>query len=270
MLNERLTRHFTCIYVNSNKPTIIESIYHPTIKNWLEEFPLESIPYPIEMAEAVIKSLVEVYYGVKEKLRPSPSKPLYLFNMKDVAKIVQGLQLVASRSKLKPKHKNSKFVKNQWFIIESLLRSDLYITEKIKGSDGNHLIQPVNIAKLFAHEMYRVFMDRMNDENDELFLKNIIYKSINDKFCTPRDDIESNSVMPTPISETPKEEVRPAKKAVTFKTGLLNERYVTEAFRGILVDIEQVYFLFSFFPYYLSSKIIAFFISFLSMNIRLR
>jgi dynein heavy chain, axonemal len=108
--NERLTKHFTCIYVNSNKPTIIESIFHPTIKNWLEEFPLESIPYPIEMAEAVIKSLVEVYNDIKENLRPTPSKPFYLFNMRDVAKVVQGLQLVASRSKLKPKHKHSRFL----------------------------------------------------------------------------------------------------------------------------------------------------------------
>jgi hypothetical protein len=106
-------------------------------------------------------------------------------------------------------------------------------------------VQPVNIAKLFAHEMYRVFMDRMNDDNDELFLKNIIYKSIIDKFCTPKDDSESNSVMPTPMSETPIEEVKPAKKAVTFKSGLLNERYVADAFKGTLVDIEQVNLLLS-------------------------
>jgi dynein heavy chain len=101
--SERLTKHFVFAYLNSNKPTVLESIFAPAIKNWYEEFPVDVIPYPLEMADATMKSLNEVYHSVRDKLKPTPSKPQYVFNMKDYARVAQGIQLVASKSKVKPK-----------------------------------------------------------------------------------------------------------------------------------------------------------------------
>lgn len=54
-----------------------------------------------------------MYYYIKETLKPVPQKPHYLFNFKDITKVVQGLQLLASKSKVIPvkltkKSKNKK------------------------------------------------------------------------------------------------------------------------------------------------------------------
>lgn len=54
----------------------------------------------------MIKSLLDIYQSVREKLKPVPSKPQYAFNLKDLARVVQGLNLVASKSKVKPKKSN--------------------------------------------------------------------------------------------------------------------------------------------------------------------
>lgn len=43
-----------------------------------------------------------MYYYIKETLKPVPQKPHYLFNFKDLTKVVQGLQLLASKSKVIP------------------------------------------------------------------------------------------------------------------------------------------------------------------------
>ena len=43
-----------------------------------------------------------MYKLVSEHFKASPSKPHYLFNFKDVSKIVQGILLMASKSKVVP------------------------------------------------------------------------------------------------------------------------------------------------------------------------
>jgi dynein heavy chain len=103
--DERFTRHFICVYINSNRNSVLESLFLPTVQNWLEEFPVDQLQYPLEMADAMIKSLIEIYHTVQEKLKAIPSKPYYVFNLKDLARVVQGLNLVASKGKVKPKNK---------------------------------------------------------------------------------------------------------------------------------------------------------------------
>jgi hypothetical protein len=50
-LDERFTRHFVCVYMNSNRSSVLESIFLPTFQHWLEEFPVDTLQYPLEMAE---------------------------------------------------------------------------------------------------------------------------------------------------------------------------------------------------------------------------
>lgn len=102
-LKESLTKHLVCIHMNSfNEKNTIESIFLPPIQHWLEEFPSNVIQYPFEMSQAIMASLIDVYQSVKTYLKPVPSKPYYLFNFKDLAKVVQGIQLLASKSKVLP------------------------------------------------------------------------------------------------------------------------------------------------------------------------
>jgi hypothetical protein len=50
-LSESLTKNFICINMNPNMASVMESIYLPSIQHWLEEFPVDSLMHPIEMAE---------------------------------------------------------------------------------------------------------------------------------------------------------------------------------------------------------------------------
>ena len=83
-----------------------------------------------------------MYQAIRNNLKPVPAKPCYLFNFKDIAKVVQGLQLVASKSK-PIKEKNKKFDYN----------------------DDQSMQQTALFVKLFCHETLRVFGDRMTDTN---------------------------------------------------------------------------------------------------------
>lgn len=82
----------------------------------------------------------EVYQAIRNTLKPVPAKPYYLFNFKDVAKVVHGLQLVASKSK-PIKEKNKKF----------------------DYSEDQSMQQTALFVKLFCHETLRVFGDRITD-----------------------------------------------------------------------------------------------------------
>lgn len=94
----------------------------------------------------MIKSLGDIYEQVRTVLRPAPSKPHYLFNLKDVARVVQGLQLVASKSK--PTKDKSK--------------SKLTSADNHEDQSGT---QTILLVKLFCHEALRVFCDRITDKD---------------------------------------------------------------------------------------------------------
>lgn len=102
-LKQSFTKHLVCVHLNSfNEKYLIESIFMSPVQHWLEEFPSNLIQYPYEMSIAIIKSLTDVYQTVQTNFRPVPSKPFYLFSFKDLARVVQGVQLLASKSKVLP------------------------------------------------------------------------------------------------------------------------------------------------------------------------
>lgn len=102
-LKSSLTKHLVCINLNAfNEKYLIESIFLSPVQHWLEEFPSNLIQYPFDMAHALIRSLAEVYQAVSSYLKPVPAKPYYLFSFKDLARVIQGIQLLASKSKVLP------------------------------------------------------------------------------------------------------------------------------------------------------------------------
>jgi len=83
-----------------------------------------------------------VYAGVQQKLKPTPNKSHYTFNLRDISKIFQG---VCSA--------HQKTIENK-----------------------------VQILQLWYHENQRVFADRMICEEDKDVLKDLIYKECESKF----------------------------------------------------------------------------------------
>lgn len=59
-----------------------------------------------------IDATVEMYGSILSNLKPTPAKSHYLFNMRDVSRVVQGLQLVS-----KPQITDDKFVTLLFYLL---------------------------------------------------------------------------------------------------------------------------------------------------------
>lgn len=47
---------------------------------------------------AVIDSTIEIYHKISEELRATPAKFHYMFNLRDVSKVIQGILMSHSKS----------------------------------------------------------------------------------------------------------------------------------------------------------------------------
>ena len=88
-----------------------------------------------KMDEAIVLSTIEIYQRISEDLRPTPAKFHYLFNLRDVSKVIQGILMTKPVS------------------IQS----------------------PETACKLWVNESQRVFYDRLiNNEDKQWFIKIIM------------------------------------------------------------------------------------------------
>ncbi|CAF0731757.1 unnamed protein product, partial [Brachionus calyciflorus] len=224
-LNEQLLKHVIPIHLNPNPISLLEGVYSLQVQNWLEEFPTASVQYPRELAQSIIKSLGEIYLLVKDHLKPIPKKPHYLFNFKDISKVVQGIQLLASKSKVVP----------------------VKLAKKSKDSQDQVLQQTITIIKLLAHELMRVFLDRVNDLNDEKWFKYVLARILEKNFCYPTDteleEIGDGIYNKTEYMDDDYNYMynqdKSLKKVVTFKVGLTLDRNF-QPFKGALISKEQL------------------------------
>ena len=258
-LSQRLTKHLISIHLSSDPVLMTEAIFASPILNWLEEFPQNLMKHPREMAQAILKSLCDVYISLKSNLRPVPKYPQYLFNFKDIAKVVQGMQLLASKTKLVAK-----------------------AVKKNKETQQDVSVNQVaTVVKLFCHEVMRVFADRIIDPTDENLLRTILLTAVVNNFCSSNeadyerlneqimgsvrreDEATGDSVSSIPAFESSlktenttsqpcsnetqtssnfSSDMSRYKKTVTFKAGLTDERNYANytPYRGALINREQL------------------------------
>lgn len=83
------------------------------------------------VTSAVVDSTIDVYNQIREQLLPTPSKPHYTFNLRDVARVIQGM-----------------------------MRADPKTTT-----------DPRQITLLWLHEAHRVFADRLVSAQDATWFR---------------------------------------------------------------------------------------------------
>jgi dynein heavy chain len=96
----------------------------------------------VQHAEPVVAASIDVFNTIVRELLPTPSKSHYTFNLRDIAKVFQGM-LMAD-----PKRLNSK----------------------------------VGLVRLWVHESNRVFADRLTCEEDHEWFKNLTKKQVEETF----------------------------------------------------------------------------------------
>ncbi|XP_068615161.1 dynein axonemal heavy chain 2-like [Brachionichthys hirsutus] len=126
-ISERLQSRFNLINMTFPHDSQIRRIYSTMINQKLESFKEDLKP----IGEILTKATLELYEAVSAHFLPTPAKIHYLFNLRDMSKVFQGL-----------------------------LRAhpDFHDTK-------------TNITRLWIHECFRVFSDRLVDHGDrEVFI----------------------------------------------------------------------------------------------------
>lgn len=120
-------------------PGTLATIFSSILKNFLATGFQEKVK---NLQEAAIQSTIDIYTRIQIDLRPTPAKFHYLFNLRDVSKVVQGICMV------KP---------------VSIGTDDLF-------------------SKLWVNECFRVFYDRLINEEDRQWFKDIIIELLGRNF----------------------------------------------------------------------------------------
>ncbi|GFS14656.1 dynein heavy chain 3, axonemal [Elysia marginata] len=122
----RFLRHFNVIAIEMFDEETMKNIFSPIIDWHFKAFETTQRKY----SRIILTATMEVYQNAIVNFLPTPSKSHYLFNLRDFARVVQGILL------LKPS----------------------LVPDGVEGSQ--------KITRLWIHEVYRVFYDRLVDEND--------------------------------------------------------------------------------------------------------
>ncbi|XP_070711337.1 dynein axonemal heavy chain 2 [Pempheris klunzingeri] len=121
-ISGRLQSRFNLINMTFPNDSQIRQIYSTMINQKLQEFKEEVKP----IGEILTQATLELYSAVSARFLPTPAKIHYLFNLRDISKIFQGLLRA---------------------------HTDFHDTKS-------------NITRLWIHECFRVFSDRLVDQSD--------------------------------------------------------------------------------------------------------
>lgn len=135
-LSNRFMRHFNLVTYNELVDSSIKTIFERKVNHFIGKFN-EKVK---EIIPQIVSSTLDLYKEIKSTLLPIPKTSHYLFNLRDMSKVLQG---VCSAS--------------------------------MKYTQGK-----LDLVLLWLHEMTRSFGDRLICEQDRKYLKDLLDKKIID------------------------------------------------------------------------------------------
>jgi dynein heavy chain len=148
----RLNRHFTTVHLFEYDQETIKHVYKCLIDHC---YSASGMPEKVKHYSTKIASMcVNLYRSVCKDFKPLPGKSHYLFNLRDLSKVVQGV-LSAAETEL---------------------------------TDQNVALSS-KFAKLFVYESRRVFSDRFVDQKDKDDFNRILKPVIHDGLQEPYDNL---------------------------------------------------------------------------------
>lgn len=137
-VSNRFIRHFNLISFPDIDDDNMKFIFVSILDSYMKPFN-EDIRSRIS---SVVESCIEVYNTVIKELRPTPSRPHYLFNLRDLAKVIGGF---------------------------------LYANHKTCASQND-------LLRMWLHEQSRTFRDRLVDDNDRDWFDELLKKQLQKHF----------------------------------------------------------------------------------------
>jgi dynein heavy chain len=145
-LTPRLSRHMSVLCMPNTSEDAMTLIFSSIFKSFVTKFKQE-----VQLLEqALVSATIEVYQKISEDLLPTPSRSHYLFNLRDVSKVFQGLLMV------KPMQVN----------------------------------KAEQFTRLWLHETQRVFFDRLVDIGNREWFQAIATRLLKQKFRFDNDPEE--------------------------------------------------------------------------------
>lgn len=124
VMTPRFTTHFNVICMPQATQGILAKIFSSILEGFLKAYNYaEGV---LACALPIIDSTIEVYHKISEEMRATPARFHYMFNLRDLSKVIQGILMSHPKS--------------------------------IQTAD--------TMQKLWSHEISRVFCDRLIDDND--------------------------------------------------------------------------------------------------------
>ncbi|OMJ88621.1 hypothetical protein SteCoe_9401 [Stentor coeruleus] len=154
-LTQRFTRHFHILVIPDTSEESMTLIFRTIIDGFFSYGFKQEIQ---NMATQVVMASIYLYQGLKSELLPTPSKSHYLFNLRDLSKVFQGILMA------KPLN----------------------------------LINPDNLIKMWIHEVMRVFYDRLTNKSDKDWIADVIIRLILQQFkmsVTKEEVFEGNPIL---------------------------------------------------------------------------
>ncbi|CAH1788942.1 unnamed protein product [Owenia fusiformis] len=129
-ITPRFVRHFSMLTIPSPSEHNLKHMFMAIMTGFLVDFP-HSVR---QCAEPIVSAAVEIYFRISTDLLPTPAKSHYVFNLRDLSKVIQGM-----------------------------LQADVGVIRDNK-----------QMFRLFCHEAQRVFHDRLINHEDKFYFHQIM------------------------------------------------------------------------------------------------
>ncbi|XJO76015.1 hypothetical protein BDV3_006595 [Batrachochytrium dendrobatidis] len=133
----RFLRHFNLIGFVEMENTSLKRIFTTILGGFLSKFP----PEITKSTDSLVDASIAIYNTIRSELLPTPTKSHYTFNLRDLAKVIQG----------------------------------------VLSADLKTVNVETDIVRLWIHECQRVFQDRLVDNVDKNWFKTLMMNTMNDK-----------------------------------------------------------------------------------------
>ncbi|XP_067915582.1 dynein axonemal heavy chain 3-like [Heterodontus francisci] len=158
----RCLRHFNVISIDAFSEETMKTIFQPVVDwHFNRGFDISLKRY----SRILVWATTEVYIQAVENFLPTPSKSHYIFNLRDFSRVIQGLLL---------------------------LKSDCVP----QGIEGDH-----KLMRLWIHEVYRVFCDRLVDTQDRKLFFHIVKNVVQTQFKEKINNLFNHVVIGRDLSD---------------------------------------------------------------------
>jgi dynein heavy chain len=88
----RFTRHFNIITCHDFDRDVLKRIFEKIMVMHIRKEQIRGDNQ--EMMKKMVEATISVFDFAKEELRPTPAKSHYLFNLRDVSRVIQGIMMI--------------------------------------------------------------------------------------------------------------------------------------------------------------------------------